>query len=1021
MIKPTARLALAVTLAIFCGSLHAGELWYQQSQSTVDATLWGGYTGVRVQATEDSSGSIDIGVNAGTPTVNGGLTMTVHNYDDERETASVSLTVEGAGTAVTFTSGANIIGVEGAEATLTVQDGGSLSFGGASILYDNVRVLVTDGGTLGFDNVAINDLTIEMPFPTSDDPENPIDIDDVPSTIDVKGGTMNVSGALVMQNGRISVRDGGTLNTGFFRMYGGSNGLEVFIREGAGFNATDATAESHIANGAFTIEAGGPGLQFLGGFRVDAGGIMTITRDIDVGSNGMAISNGGEVTIGYGSTVVGEYLHVANGTLYFNSGEIGGTVFTISGDDSQVFLMGTIAERSQMTISGGETHFMSGAVANITALHVGGTAMVNIQTTVSTAGGLGSFSFVGGDIHIGGGSYWSGGGSLDVGRVGQDLSFSGNFRLEGGSLVFRDNVSMTGGGIHGSTGTSRIDMNANKLTIAAGAILDAGEGNIRIENSGGLSIAGAYRAGYDGNSVTMVTSEGGGTLYVSSQAQIQMSSALQRLVNNPDTDLSDLIILATDGANYSGATELVWNSGGWEYEYEVRQNANGQWGLYVTGSTYLTEDQQYQNMLEAWKKQPQVGENASKLITKEFAGVVIRANGIVTGASGDYEALSRNGQFNADVLSTFLNPRTSGATYDGLMLYNGSGLGFVNQAVINSNYNLLRRLRLRNDDIRSEMRVTSENLCSALPDHSACCLDGDKNRVWVGTFYTNENSGHDEGFDGYHFRSTGMIVGYDRLFGNVSVGGAFSYSGGDFQDSSALENSSHINTYGFTAYGSYNSPNGVFVNGALGYAYSDNQIRDYRALFNSDPTNPLEDWTKEGWNTADYHTNTFMINANVGYDYVYCEDLTITGSIGISYQWAENASHSQFFHDVKGEYGFNTLNAGEVSNYSLTTPIEVAVRYNVFGDEDQLFTVFGNIGYAYEFNNSGPEGTITYGGLEHLGRVHIVSRHPGRHILNVGLGAKYYYKQYEFGLGYEYTGRTKYNSHHFQGNFGVVF
>lgn len=1016
MIKSTARLILAVVFAVAlgAGAPDAGEAHLTDADNGVhDANSWNANSGLRLQPDTTDDGNIDIEISSsdaitGNGSVNGAFIMSVINADDATAAAAVRLVVSEGTTDMRFTGGATITGSGTTAATLTVTNGATLSFGGISEFRDTVRATVEAGSTLRFSNLRIDDSQLDLSVANG------------PSTLAVTGAGANmiVTNGLEITNGRITVSDGGSLSVGSFTMTGGDNGIEVLIKEDSDFRVTGASEAATINVGSFVIESGTNAVQFQGGLVVAAEGTMTIDRDVIFGGNGLAITSGGTVTVNSGD-LSGANVNVSSGNLTLASaGEIGGGEFNITGD-SVVNLGGTIASGTTMNISGGTTTFASSAIVDIKALKVSGSAAVQINTAVSTAAGVDNFVFSGGQITLGDDSYASG--ILNVRSTGQELTLGGKLNIVDGHASFNDDVAWTGGGVY-ATGTgyggATIDMNGNRLKMDRASILDASSRSISIVNSGGLTISGTYLAGYVNNSVTRVNVTGGGELSITDRASIQMSQALQRVVNNPGTDLNSNPILASDfTGTYTGATEFTWNTGGWIYQYEVRQNSGGEWGLYVIGSSYLSEEEQYKNIISSWKRVPEVGENATKVINNDFASAIIKGNAISSGATGDYDSLSVSGKFNADVLASLSNSRNEDATYDGLMLYNGSGLGFVNQAVINSNYNILRRLRQRNDDVRNEMRVTSENLCSSLSDHSDCCLDGDKNRVWAAGFYTNENSGRDEGFAGYHYRTTGVMAGYDRLFGNLSVGGAFSYTGGDFEDSSALENNSYINTYAFNIYGSYNSPSGWFVNGAAGYAYSDDQLRDYRQL-NGDT----------GWNTADFHTNTFMINANVGYDYVYCGNLTITGSVGLSYQRAENTGHSQFFksdmepllaNDVVP--AANTINAGTVSNHSFQLPIEIAVKYNIYGDEDQMFTLTGSMGYAYEFNNTGADGTISYGGLGQVGSVGIVSRHPGRHVWHLGAGLKYYYKQYEFGASYEYVGRNKYNSHHFLGNFGVVF
>lgn len=1014
----TSAAVLLAAVALFLSG-GAAALEINDGTTTYDGTVgksWDGITGgIVIQPAGDPGSAFTVNVKDHTATVTGGLTLDVYNRDDSTKKAAVDLKIDSA--TINFSGGGWLQGdydVEAERATHATLTLGSttvahLSFGG-NLMASTARISVMNSSTLSVGGMlSINDPSLDdIPYPTTDDP------DDMESSLHVEG-TVNVTGGLALNAGRIHLKSG-SITAGAFSMGDdyNENIAEIYVRAGTSFRMTDTGVQSFISGGTFNMEYGAGAIQFLGGFEVGYGGVMKVTREVDLGTTGgMRVSAGGTVNINSGS-VNGEYIHVNNGKLYHYGGVLGGTDFTVSGDASDVVLGSYIDPKTGLSVSGGSVRFLSGArslvddTVSLSALHVSGTANLSTSAKISIADGAGNFSFAGGDITIDGSALGTGG--LAVGATGQNLTLRGNLHMYGGEASFKDNVTWSNGGGLFAYKNVGLDMNGKKLTIASGSILDASGGNIRIDNSGGLSITGSYRAGHNGASVNLASTHGGGPLHLSEEADIQLSSELQRKLNTGSGLAAPVLILESDSSAYNGATELSWNSGGWLYQYEMRQDGNN-WGLYVVGAEYLTEEEQYRNMLDAWRRNPDVGDNAPKLIRPDFAGVVIRANGIVSGGSGDYDALSKNGQFNADVLASLLNPKVSEATYDALMLYNGAGMGVVNQAVINQNSNLLRRLRQRNDQLRHELYSIGYNQCTAgVIDHSDCCSDGDKNRVWVAAHYSNEDSNKDEGFKRANYQSHGLVVGYDRLIGNLAVGGAFSYTTGDLEDHAAIASNSEINSYGFNVYGTYNLPNGWFVNGAMGYVYSDDQIRDYRML------NEVE-----GWNSADYHTNSFIVNVNVGRDWRPSDVLTITGTAGLAYQRSENAAHSQFFQANDNSVGANTLNAGAVNNHSLTLPLEVAANYNIYADDDTLFNIFGHLGYAYEFNNSGASGRVTYGGLENLGAVKIVSRHPGRHVLNVGLGFKYYYKSYEFGLSYDFQNRENYDSHQLLGNFGVVF
>lgn len=1031
MNRMTARLVFALSILLLTGTAFAGSpIFYLEDPSNpLDASAWDNAGGIILQTDDDTGKNVTVKLENGTATVDGSLFMESVYMDNNEKSSNVELSIDGAN--VHFTGGGFIAGTASNTATLTLTDAetgnpASLSFDGHLGVGANTFIVVENGSSLSMgDGLTIDDWVVEMPVPPVEGEEVPERTDPWPQTMHIMGGSsVSVAGTsgTIIYNGRVTV-EGGSFDTTYFSMGAlrPTNGIEIFVESGGTFRVTGTDREAYIGNGKFSISSSAAAVDFLGGVHVGAGGTMNVPIAMNVGANGMRVTETGVVDIDGGGQVLGSYFEVSNGgTLNANWGSFIGATdsFTVSGKTSTAFLSGYVLDGTKMVLNGGKTSFFSGFETvdmgynpgALGALNIGGSADVLMMAEVKTGGGSGSFSFAGGDIML------QIGGKLNVGAVGNELFLGGNMTFDGGDAAFNDNVVWQKGGIFTMQGTPMatgptIEMNNNRLSITANAIMDASGNSITIMDAQTLSISGTYRAGHNGEKTLMVSSVGGDRLYVDKNAKIEMSSALQRYVNSGGLDSEgEVLILATDSQTGAGVTDLIWNSGGYMYQYAVKQDSSGNWGVYVVGAAERTTDEQYNDLLAAWR--PKVGPDVSKVITKEYAGAIIRANGIVTGASGDYDRLSQTGKYNADVLSSFMNPGSSGAGYDALMLYNGSGIAMANQAVINSGLRLLDRLEQRNTQLRHELKVASNSLGSSDAYASQLMNQDNQRRVWAAGHYLHDNSGWDEGFAGYHYRAAGASVGYDHLFGNLVLGGSFSYTGGDYEDSAALENDSYINTYAFHLYGAYNAPcSGWFINGAAGYAYSDNQLRDKRLLLG-----------QAGWNTADFHTNTWMVAGNIGYDYEPTDFLTVTGSVGVQYLHAGSSSHGQFFtSEQRGGTSFATLNAGKISNHSTTLPVDLTVSYDMLGDEDSLLTLFGNAGYAYEFNNAGATGRISYMGLGNVGTVGVVSRHPGRHLLNVGGGAKYFYKQYEFGVSYDYVNRKKYNSHNFVGNVGIVF
>ena len=111
-----------------------------------------------------------------------------------------------------------------------------------------------------------------------------------------------------------------------------------------------------------------------------------------------------------------------------------------------------------------------------------------------------------------------------------------------------------------------------------------------------------------------------------------------------------------------------------------------------------------------------------------------------------------------------------------------------------------------------------------------------------------------------------------------------------------------------------------------------------------------------------------------------------------------------------------------MKNHSTQIPLELAASYDLAGDEGSLLVLNANLGYAFELNKKGAAGFVAYHGLEnHTVPVPIVSHPGGGNVFNIGFGGKYFYKQYEMALSYDYYLRDKSRMHMVTGNFGLTF
>ncbi len=278
------------------------------------------------------------------------------------------------------------------------------------------------------------------------------------------------------------------------------------------------------------------------------------------------------------------------------------------------------------------------------------------------------------------------------------------------------------------------------------------------------------------------------------------------------------------------------------------------------------------------------------------------------------------------------------------------------------------------------------------------------NRIWFSPFYTKQKGDQNKQNEAYDFDAVGVSLGYDRAFGNFTVGGSFTYSNGDYDVKDVADDNS-IDSYGVSLYGQYYAASGIFGTLSAGYTYSDN---NWNRFFNAGATN--------GWLRGDNHTDSYWVGGSVGKDFTFggfCNNnkIVVTPSVGL------------FWSDSRGS-AYNTSGAlaqivGTTKVKSLLLPIDIAVRYTRMLSEESSITFKAQGGYSYDFKNDGGEGTIRY--AANGPAINVIGAAPGRHGWNVGAGVNYRYRQFDVGVDYRYDGRKKFDGHRVSATVGINF
>lgn len=305
--------------------------------------------------------------------------------------------------------------------------------------------------------------------------------------------------------------------------------------------------------------------------------------------------------------------------------------------------------------------------------------------------------------------------------------------------------------------------------------------------------------------------------------------------------------------------------------------------------------------------------------------------------------------------------------------------------------------------VQNEQRIALNKFGSDTGLAAAYMNCNPANRIWAGGFHTRQDMSAKDGYDGYKYKATGAMLGYDHAFGPLVAGIAVSYSRGDYSQKMQVDDNT-IDNYGGSAYATYYSPAGFFGTVYGGYNYGKNDMKNWMQATSS-------------WVTGKNHTNSYWAGGKVGYDISQvCSNWIFTPSVGLVYQRAEGSAFTT------QNNGLFAQNFAKVKSNALLLPIEVAAQYRVDMSETSSigFRVAG--GYTYNFRNKGARGSFNWGDQPNPATpVTIQGQKPGRSGWNASAGINYRVNQFDVSVDYRYDGKKKYDGHRVTGTIGISF
>ena len=203
---------------------------------------------------------------------------------------------------------------------------------------------------------------------------------------------------------------------------------------------------------------------------------------------------------------------------------------------------------------------------------------------------------------------------------------------------------------------------------------------------------------------------------------------------------------------------------------------------------------------------------------------------------------------------------------------------------------------------------------------------------WGQVFGQRADQGDRDGQFGYTANTYGIVLGFDTSMVNDSLlGVALTYS----RTKVDADNNSDttINNYQFSFYGQYDITETTFVRGQAGYARGKNDV------------------TSSTLGDANYDSNQFLVQAELGRNFEVMKNLTVTPSIGNNFVHYSADSYTQ----TAGPVNPDSLNINEITS-------KVAVSYNHDLGQGSFLQPNAYLGYRYDIIGAKASSTSSVGG-----------------------------------------------------------
>ncbi|MDR0572152.1 MAG: autotransporter outer membrane beta-barrel domain-containing protein [Rickettsiales bacterium] len=285
------------------------------------------------------------------------------------------------------------------------------------------------------------------------------------------------------------------------------------------------------------------------------------------------------------------------------------------------------------------------------------------------------------------------------------------------------------------------------------------------------------------------------------------------------------------------------------------------------------------------------------------------------------------------------------------------------------------------------------------------------NEVWISGFGSWVNQSDVGGIFGYKYNPRGIIVGYDRTVESgqgLTLGVNVAFSTGTI-DNNDDQSEVDVRTVSFGAYGSYEFKNRMFIDGTIGFGFTDNDFESNQVI------------GLGGIKSASFKSNSFQLGFDLGYNAKVSENVSILPSVGINYVHIGQKSFSEKIDRDLNPEPLILANWYEDTNIdSIEIPVTVRLQGNFKTAGGAVITPELKIGGVFLANSPNRDIRMGFVGSNESTTIRGIDSGKSRFVAGAGINAEVNDSLSIFAK-YDFETRSSYKAHSVQLGIGFSF